>query len=168
MSPATISALFAIVLIAINWHWSHTLTQSNVTTSVSVDGASIAALFCAGALIYLSIRLTGLLRAILDQSIRVPRDVKLIIWWPLLLLLPLFTHVDYSLSQSENGTTISNTCGYGSDHATLLVLLAAGVIIAFQAFSSLKKYRPDAPLYRGADSPIIPVPAHLSPAPRLS
>jgi formate hydrogenlyase subunit 4 len=158
VNPGIISALFAIVLIASNWSWSHTVKDSNITTTLNFDLPGIAAIFCAGALIYFGFRLIRLLRAILDEQVRVPRDLKLVAWMPLILILPLFAKLYYSTWYSTDDIVTTNTCGYGSDHSTLLAVLAAVLIIVFQAFMNLNNFRQNKPSPSAAPSPISVAP----------
>lgn len=144
------------MLIASNWSWSHTVKQSDITTTVTIDLPGIAAIFCAGALIYFGFRLVRLLRAILDEQVRVPREIKLINWMPLILILPLFAKLYYSTWYSADDMVTTNTCGYGSEHSTLLAVLAGILIIVFQAFMNLNTFRQYGPP-RGTTPAPVPV-----------
>ncbi len=135
--------MFAFVLLAINWHWDRTVQSGNVTTSVVLDGGTIAGLLCAILLMFLAWRFFRLLRSLLDRQVRVPREVKLFSWGPLFFLLPLLFRFDYSLSISDSSTSTTVTEGYGSSHASLLMVLAGILIIFFQMYCVLRNYWSD-------------------------
>jgi len=101
-------------------------------------------------------RLVRLLRAILDEQVRVPREIKLINWMPLILILPLFAKLYYSTWYSADDMVTTNTCGYGSEHSTLLAVLAGILIIVFQAFMNLNTFRQYGPP-RGTTPAPVPV-----------
>jgi len=129
-----------MALVATNWHWSRTITKPNRSSTLNIDGAGIAALFCAVALVVLSIRLYGIIRALLDRPVRVPRDAKLVSWAPALLLLPLFFSAGGSFVTNVTDTTITTAFGYGSGVSPYLFVLAALLIGVFQMLSALTDY----------------------------
>jgi len=150
--------LFPAILLVINWDWSRSVHRPNTSSVAHIDGASFGILFCIIALPILSIRLVRLIRTLLDEQIRVPRNTQLFSWHLCLPLLFLLFQFSYTSSAVEGDTVTTITRGYGSDASLLLLVLASLLIILFQIYDSLKTYHqhPDLrpPLYHGLHAPI--------------
>lgn len=137
--------LFAVALVALNWHLSRTIQRPNTSTTWNVDGAGICLIVCVILLIPLAIRLYRLLRSLLDHQVRIPRDAKLVWWSDLICLLPLLARFSYAYSESASTPdggfiTTKRDYGYGSDLAEPLMAVAAVLILGYQAYSVLREY----------------------------
>jgi hypothetical protein len=134
--------IFAVALVATNWHWSRTIQQPNTSTIIDFHGAHIGILVCAVALVAWLVRLYRLVRALLDQRVRVPQDLKFLSWLPNLFLLPLLFSVSstFTTTISDKETMIISR-GYGSGGASFaLFVLAALLIGCYQMFYGLISY----------------------------
>jgi hypothetical protein len=161
LNTRLISTLFGFVLVATNWYWSRSvILPNNSTTTVTLDVAGIASLFCSIALLILTVRLVRLLRWLLDHRIRVAWHEKLYSWQPCIALLPLLFRASYGISTPDSSNHMTSiTRGYGSDNSMILLVLASGLIILFQAYYKLKNFREDT----GSElqgTPELPSPAH--------
>ncbi|MDD5348886.1 MAG: hypothetical protein PHQ12_01625 [Chthoniobacteraceae bacterium] len=155
MNAKTKCILFALLLVAANWHWSWTTLRAiegaKITTTVNIDGASIALLACLGIFLVLSVRLCRLIRLLLDRQIRVPREAKFVSWEPVPFLVPLFFHLSGSYVTSSGEFTTTVTSGYGSDAGLSLFVFAAILFAVYQFGAGLQQYAggPESGIRRG-------------------
>ncbi len=139
-SVQTKTVIFALMLVATNWHYSRLVRRPDGWSSITFSGAGFWSIVCTVLLILLIVRLSRLLRYLLDIPVRVPRTTKLFSWKWVLLLLPLFI-IFYNSSVTQTAdTTTTITTGYGSNLGPILFLLASLNVIFFQILESLKAF----------------------------
>ena len=158
MKTSIKSALFALAIVATNWHWKREITAVpgsdvpgvvSTTTTVAIDGAFFWIVVCAVLLLALGGRLYKEARLLLDMPVRVPRDLQLFVWSPVAYLLPLFFGWSGTTIVPDGSTTTTTVLGYGAGsggwESLLLFVLAALVIAVYQAREALCGYVPVSP-----------------------
>ncbi len=69
-----------------------------------------------------------------------PKDQVLVGWHPIPFLLPLLFHSGKTeTSRLEDGTLLTHTYGYGTDHGWVLFLLGSIVFVLFQYLARMPR-----------------------------
>ena len=104
----------------------------------------VAVLFCVIALFLLSRRCYRLTRHILNEGVRVPAEMRLFSWLPLLWLFPvMFSWRTVEVTTDMAGELVMLRQGIGSGIAWLVVPLGAGVLILIQVRNALEDLHRD-------------------------
>ncbi len=135
----------ALLLIATNWssfkEWDREIGLQNS----SITPVYLGLVFALVALWSLGRKAHALLRELLDQGIKIQRDIRLIDLKPIIFLTPLLFHSRKTVSTIlEDGTELSHSYGYGTDFGWLLFVLGSLVFVLFQIVMKLEQFKESA------------------------
>lgn len=153
MKPQSRAAIFAVAVVATNWHWQRKVERTTESrpggavltssTTTTIDGAGLWTMVCVVVLVTIGRRLYKDIRLLLDQSVRIPRQVKMIDLWPIAFLTPLLYSMSYGMKVTDDNVVTTITSGYGSTNwSIVLFVLASFVIVVYQARLGIRRFVP--------------------------
>jgi len=131
--PTVFSAVFAILVAIGNWHYSKTVVQGAVTTTLQFSGAFFAIIISIIGAIFFGRRIYLHARQLRNTEASFTRVLRLVDWSPCLILLPLLFRSSTTLSEtSASGVITRLSWGYGSELSFQALVAACLVIAIFQ------------------------------------
>lgn len=130
------------VLILLNWFSVKEWNRTSGLTSQSIHPVALALGLSVFAVVRLSITAYRKVRELLDEGGRIPRDARLIYFYPIIFLLPiLFNRSQTTSTMLEDGTLETHTLSYGSDISWKVFICASIAFILYQLVDSLESLR---------------------------